>query len=85
MERYEPARQLAEDTLTRCRRVLGADHHRTLISATNLAATLWKLEQYEPARQLGEDTITRLRRVLGDDHPHTLGLAHSLAAVVESG
>ncbi len=51
---YERARQLGEDTLTRCRRVLGEDHSDTLISADILAVTLRELEQYEAARQLGE-------------------------------
>jgi Tetratricopeptide repeat/Domain of unknown function (DUF4062)/NB-ARC domain len=76
---YEQARQLAEDTLTRCRRVLGDDHPHTLRSATLLAAALRELGHYEQARQLAEDTLTRCRRVLGDDHPHTLRLAYILA------
>jgi Tetratricopeptide repeat len=41
--RYEPAHQLAKDTLTRCRRVLGEDHPHTLRSAT----TLRELGQYQ--------------------------------------
>jgi hypothetical protein len=76
---YEPARQLAEDTLTRSRRVLGDDHPSTLLAATVLATILGELGQYEPARQLAEDTLTRSRRVLGDDHPYTLRSGHNLA------
>ena len=72
----------AEDTLTRCRRVLGEDHPHTLRSATNLAANLWGLGRYELARQLGEDTLTRCRRVLGEDHPYTLLSATYLAATL---
>jgi tetratricopeptide (TPR) repeat protein len=75
---YEQARQLAEDTLTRCRRVLG-DHPHTLTSAGTLAVSLWALGQFEQARQLGEDTLTRCRRVLGDDHPYTLLSANNLS------
>jgi tetratricopeptide repeat protein len=47
---HEQARQLAEDTLTRCRRVLGTDHPDTLRSATQLAATLRESGQHEQAR-----------------------------------
>jgi tetratricopeptide (TPR) repeat protein len=75
--RYEQARQLAEDTLTR-RRILGNDHPHTLKSANTLAVILWELGQYEPARQLTEDTLTRSRRVLGADHPDTLRPATNL-------
>jgi hypothetical protein len=76
---YERARQLGEDTLTRCRRALGDDHPYTLRSAILLTATLWEPGQYERARQLAEDTLTRCHRVLGDDHPNTLRSAHNLA------
>jgi Tetratricopeptide repeat len=48
---YEPARQLAEDTLPRMRRILGDDHPDTLHSATHLAAVLRELGQHEQARE----------------------------------
>jgi hypothetical protein len=58
---YEAARQLAEDTLARRRRVLGEEHPDTLISASNLVADLRALGQHEAAHQLDEDTKTRRR------------------------
>ena len=70
---------LDEDTLTRCRRVLGDDHPDTLASASNLARDLSGLGDYQQARTLDEDTLTRRRRVLGDDHPDTLASANNLA------
>jgi DNA-binding SARP family transcriptional activator/tetratricopeptide (TPR) repeat protein len=79
---YEQGRQLAEDTLTRCRRVLGDEHPGTLRTAFILVLTLWELGRYEPARQLGENILTRMRRVLGDDHPHTLRLAYCHTSVL---
>jgi tetratricopeptide (TPR) repeat protein len=79
LEEQKQARQLAEDTLTRCRRVLGEDHPTTLRAAYNLAISLWELGQYQQAGHLGQDTLTRCRRVLGDDHPLTLRAAFSLA------
>jgi tetratricopeptide repeat protein len=50
--RYEPARQLGEDALTRQRRVLGDDHPYTLHSAHDLAAVLTSLGEHDQARRL---------------------------------
>jgi hypothetical protein len=47
----EPARQIAEDTFTRQRRVLGDDHPDTLRSAHSLAISLPESGQQEPARR----------------------------------
>jgi hypothetical protein len=78
--RRDEARSLDEDTLARCRSVLGKDHSRTLISASNLATDLYELGEYQAARELEEDTLTRRRRVLGEGHPDTLTSASNLAA-----
>jgi hypothetical protein len=59
--------------------VLGADHPRTLASASNLAADLRALGEVAAARDLDRDTLDRRRRVLGADHPDTLASASSLA------
>jgi len=80
MGRYRQALELDEDTLARCRRVLGEDHPDTLNCADSLAADLWSLGKYGAARDLDEDTLARRRRVLGEDHPDTLYSAHGLAA-----
>jgi hypothetical protein len=76
---YTQAGALAEDTLTRRRRVLGEDHPDTLRSAHSVAVDLGALGEYERARALNEETLTRYRRVLGEDHPDTLRSAHNLA------
>jgi hypothetical protein len=47
---YEQAYQLGQDTLTRCRRVLGDDHPDTLRTAHNLVATQQKLGQHKQPR-----------------------------------
>ena len=73
----EPARALGEDTVERCRRVLGADHLITLLTAAALTAALSRLGEAEPARALGQDTLRRCRRVLGPDHPVTLFLTQA--------
>lgn len=51
---YERARQLAEDTLTRMRRVLGDDHPDTERLARNLAAVLASLGEHDHACWLQE-------------------------------
>ena len=79
MGRYAEARELDEDTLARCRRVLGEDHPDTLASANNLAIDLRMLGEHQAARELDEDTLARRRRVLGEDHPDTLTSASNLA------
>jgi hypothetical protein len=68
---YRAARELAEDTLIRGRRVLGDDHPFILLLAATLAFALTGLGEYRAARELAEDTLTRCRRVLVDDHPDT--------------
>jgi hypothetical protein len=72
------ARWLAEDTLSRRRRVLGEDHPDTLGSASNLAGQLGEAGEVAAARELNEDTLARLRKVLGEDHPRTLAGVMSL-------
>ena len=76
---YPQARELAEEMLSRRRRILGDDHPDTLTSASQLGMVLWYLGDYQQARQLLSDTLARSRRVLGEDHPDTLPAA-SLSA-----
>jgi len=76
---YELARDLEEDTLARCRGILGDDDPVTLALASNLALRLAQLGKHEQARTLEEDTLARRRRLLGDDHPATLASASNLA------
>jgi hypothetical protein len=70
----EPACALGEDTLRRCRRVLGPDHPATLWAAAVLTLALRWLGKAEPARTLGQDTLRRCRRVFGPEHPITQSL-----------
>jgi len=66
---------LGQDTLQRCRRVLGPDHLITLWAATALTAALFGLGEVNAAHGLSEDTLQRCRRVLGPDHSITRYLA----------
>jgi hypothetical protein len=71
--------QLGEDTLARCRRVLGEDHPDTLHAAHYLANCLHVIGAFEQARRLNSDTLVRQRRVLGDDHIDVHRTGHNLA------
>jgi hypothetical protein len=75
----EPARVLGEDTLPRCRRVLGPDHFTSLLVAAALTLALVGLGEKEAAQTLGQDTLQRCRRVYGPDHPITLYLIQALS------
>ena len=68
----QAARELAEDTLARRRRVLGEDHPDTLAAAFYLVSALFGLGDYHAARELNDDIIARRRRLLGDEHPETM-------------
>jgi len=48
------AHDLNQDTLTRCRRVLGEDHPDTRASARNLAGDLRALGEHQRAHDLNE-------------------------------
>jgi hypothetical protein len=74
----EPARDMGEDTLRRCRRVLGPDHPTTLWAAAVQTLALVSLGEAEQARTLGEDTMQRSRRTRGPDHATTLTAAAAL-------
>jgi hypothetical protein len=73
------ATALAQGIYDRDRRLLGHDHHDTLLSAHHLATALHEQKDYQAARTLYEDLLARRRRILGDDHPDTLGTATELA------
>ena len=77
--RYEPAKEVNEDTLARRRRIHGDDHRDTLISAGNLASTMRALHHEEEALKLNQDNLNRRRRLLGEDHPDTLMSATCVA------
>jgi len=68
----QAARELAEDTLARRRRLLGEDHPDTLAAAFQLVCALSELGKHHAARELNDDIIARRRRVLGDEHPDTI-------------
>jgi hypothetical protein len=81
LARYEAARALAEDVLSRRRRAQGLDHPQTLASAGNLVIVLSAAGDLAAARILADDVLKRRRRVLGTDHPDSLASASNLAEI----
>jgi hypothetical protein len=78
VDEAERIRALAEDTLRRCRRVLGPNHTTTLLTAAALTGVLTQLGEAEPARALGQDTLDGCRRVVGPNPTTTLDAAAAL-------
>ncbi len=62
------------------KRVLGAEHPSTLMSASNLAASLSKQGKDADAERIQREVHEVRKRVLGVEHPDTLTTANNLAA-----
>jgi hypothetical protein len=71
---------LGQDTVDRCRRIIGPDHSITLLGAATLTAALIRFNEPATARRWGQDTVDRCRRIIGPDHPITLFAAVALTA-----
>ncbi|MGH3908797.1 MAG: FxSxx-COOH system tetratricopeptide repeat protein [Pseudonocardiaceae bacterium] len=76
---HSQTRRLGEDTVARCRRLLGDNHPDTLHAAHYLANCLHYRGEFELSRQLNADTLARRRLVLGEDHLDVHRTAHNLA------
>ncbi len=73
----------AESLLTRAvdvrRRALGTKNRDTLVSMSDLGATLWAEGRYVEAEKLHRETLTMQRITLGPEHPDTLSTMNRLA------
>ena len=63
------------------RRVLGAEHPDTLITAANLAHSLIDLGKHAEAEAMLQATVASCQRVLGPTHPDTMSTARGLEIV----
>ncbi len=79
------ARELHEEVLAVCCRVLGEEHPDTLTSMNNLAESLRALGDALGAWELHREALAARRRVLGEEHPATLNSIHNLCCVLEEG
>jgi hypothetical protein len=66
-----------EDTLERCRRVLGHDHWCTMSAANNHVYSMMEAGERQRARQLSHETLERRRRITGWNHLDTLMTART--------
>jgi Tetratricopeptide repeat len=73
-----------DDVLARLRRVLGADHHDTLVAASALAITLRQSGDHRGALEIERDVLARRRGTLGEDHPDTLSAAYAMGSTLHS-
>ncbi len=62
------------------KRVLGAEHPHTLMSAANLACSLLDQGEYADAERIESEVHEVRKRVLGTEHPSTLMSAANLAS-----
>jgi tetratricopeptide (TPR) repeat protein len=76
--RYQSALTLQRQALDGLRKVLGADHPKTLHSMNHLADIRRDIGDSQGACDLFEQTLAARRRVLGADHPDTLHSMNNL-------
>lgn len=65
------------------RRVLGPEHPDTLLSRSDLGATLYEEGHYAEAEKLHREVLAIQRRVLGPEHPDTLTSMNRLANALD--
>jgi tetratricopeptide (TPR) repeat protein len=78
----DAARRLQEHTYDIRRRILGEEHHDTLVTANNLGAVLLQQGELAAAHELHRRVHGIRRRAFGDDHHETLVSANNLAQVL---
>ncbi|MDG4837416.1 FxSxx-COOH system tetratricopeptide repeat protein [Micromonospora sp. WMMD967] len=77
--RFEEARDLDEAVLAEQRRLLGAMHPHSLMTAGSLGGDLRALGRYAEALERDRSTYASWLQVFGEDHPRTLSAANNLA------
>ena len=80
--RFAEAETIYRDVLASRRRLLPADHPRTLGAMRQLAQVLNYLGKNADAEALFRDALARADRVLGPDHPDAEGIANDLASLL---
>jgi MinD-like ATPase involved in chromosome partitioning or flagellar assembly/tetratricopeptide (TPR) repeat protein len=77
--RLQEARALDEAVLAEQKKLLGADHPHTLMTAGSLAADLKALGRYREALKMDEETYPAWTERYGEDYARTLAAANNLA------
>jgi tetratricopeptide (TPR) repeat protein len=78
--KYVDAERIQREVHEVERRVLGAEHPGTLMTANNLAASLAYQGKYVDAERIQREVLGVQKRVLGAEHPDTLYTATNLAS-----
>ena len=76
---WKHTEQLEVQVLDMRKKLLGAEHPRTLLSMENLVYTYLGQEKWNEAEQLGIQVLDMRKKVLGAEHPHTLLTMGNLA------
>jgi tetratricopeptide (TPR) repeat protein len=80
--RYNEAESYLVEAMETRERVLGAEHHSTLTSVSNLASVLQGLGKYSAAEEMNQRALSGREKVLGVDHPDTLMSISKLASIL---
>jgi serine/threonine protein kinase/tetratricopeptide (TPR) repeat protein len=81
---YPEAEGLLQEALDGRRRLLGAEHEKTLASVTDLGFLYWQQARYDEAEAILSDGLETARSVLGEDHEVTLQLANNLGVTYKN-
>jgi tetratricopeptide (TPR) repeat protein len=80
--RNTEAEEMQREVLAGRKRVLGAEHARTMIAANNLALTLSNQGKNAEAEEMHREVLAVRKRVLGAEHHNTLTTAGNLACIL---
>ncbi len=75
---------LGERAVETRRRVLGEDHHDTIVSIDTLGTVLWELGEEAKAEAAFREAVERARRALGDEDPAALRAMGNLGNLLRS-
>lgn len=80
---YSSAEPLQVSSLDIRRRLLGAEHHKTLTSLNNLASLYLNQSKYSEAESLLVEVVAIRRKLAGDDDEETIRSIHDLGMVYQ--
>ena len=81
---YEQALALYQQTLAIREKILGQDHHVTVLSMNSLANVYEMLGQYDKALPLNQRVLTFCEEYLGPDHPVSEASRDNLAKLYQT-
>jgi Tetratricopeptide repeat len=79
--RWNEAEQPQLQVIDTRKKLLGAEHPKTLTSMSNLASTYGKQGRWNEVEQLEVQVMDMKKKLLGAEHPYTLTSMANLACV----